>query len=74
MGPWGKVDLCYELGIGQLIDDDDDILWDAKKKKLRYFAIKTKRNQHLWCDEAYWDLPDAVEALLSLHYYREGRS
>ena len=63
-GPYGKVELCQWLNIGTIIDDEDEVVWEAGQKGFPYLAIRTRRQPHNWANETYPNLPAAVEAFL----------
>ena len=63
-GPYGKVELCQWLNIGTIIDDEDEVAWEAEQKGFPYLAIRTRRQPHNWANETYPNLPAAVEAFL----------
>ena len=63
-GPNGKVELCRWLSIGTIIDDEDEVVWEAERRGFPYYAIRTRRQPHNWANETYPNLPAAVDAFL----------
>ena len=69
-GRGGKLEACQRLGCGQIIDDDDEVLWECEQNNFKYYPIRTNKKPHNWANETYRDLPAAVEALLRTHGIR----
>ena len=66
----GKLWHCWEQKIGQIIDDDDGVLWECHQNKFPYYAISTWKHPHDWANRTFRNLPEAVEALLRDHGFR----
>eukprot|EP00435_Cladocopium_sp_Y103_P049004 s2315_g14.t1 len=69
-GRGGKLEACHRLGCGQIIDDDEEVLWECHENNFKHYPIRTHRKTHSWAHETYRDLPAAVDALLRSHGIR----
>lgn len=69
-GRGGKLEACQKLGCGQIIDDDEEVLWECHENNFKHYPIRTHRKPHSWAEETYRDLPAAVDALLRSHGIR----
>ena len=69
-GRGGKLEACLGLRCGQIIDDDEEVLWECHQNNFKHYPIRANKKPHSWANETYRDLPAAVDALLRSHGIR----
>ena len=67
-GAFWKLAACRMHSIGQLIDDDDDILWECEEFNFTYYAIIIIHSKpENWANRTFGNLSEAVDAFLQDH-------